>query len=114
MEIIQQPEISYPLTTSYSMIQDPLFRGIILAGFIILMIIILFKVFNIRGELRFGNNKSHYKDKKSAKMQAKLNRMLIKRDLEKEKEKIRNAYKTKKISAEEFSKVLNRLEEKII
>ena len=109
----EQSAISYPLTTSYSIIQDPLFRGIILTGFIVLIIIILFKVFHIRGELKFGASPKFSEDKRAVKLQEKLNRMMLKRDIEKEKEKIKNSYKTKKMSAEEFSKALDRVESKI-
>ncbi len=72
---------------------------ILLIGFIVLMIIVLFKSLNIRGEIRFGqdySNKRFYEDKKSSKMQQKLNRMILKNEIK--REKIKKHYKIRKVT----------------
>lgn len=100
----------------YSFLQDNLFRGIILTAFVILAIAFLFRALNIRGELKFGIDdigQRHREDKKSSKLQDKLNRMVLKSEIEREKDKIRSPQGVKKISAEDFKKALNRLGDKI-
>ncbi|MBS3088892.1 hypothetical protein J4402_03900 [Candidatus Pacearchaeota archaeon] len=115
-EIQQSPEETVPsvMAKSYSLIQDNLFRGIILTAFIILMIVILFKVFNIRGEIRFGCEGLKYNgDRRSERLHNKLNRLALKNEIEREKEKLGNISKTRKISAEEFNRILGRFENRV-
>ena len=107
-DTVEQSETSYPLTNSYSILQDKLFRGIILTGFIVLMIIILFRFLNLRGEVRFGYDKNYYEDRKYTKMQNRLNRMLVEGEIKRQKNK--KNYKVKKMSAEEFAKRINNWE----
>lgn len=88
---------------SSSLLQDPLFRGMILTGFIVLMIIILFKALNLRGELKFGEDYSirkYYEDKKSEKLQQKLNHLALKQEIKKQ-ESNKN-YKIKKMTLAEL------------
>jgi hypothetical protein len=99
-------EISYAQQKD-SILKDRLFRSMILIGFIVLMIIILFKSLNIRGELKFGNNKRIYEDRRHTKLQNKLNRMLIKDEIKRQKKK--KHYNIKKMSAEDFFNKLNKL-----
>ncbi|MFA5174257.1 MAG: hypothetical protein WC438_03690 [Candidatus Pacearchaeota archaeon] len=100
-------------SSSYSILQDSLFRNIILIGFIVLMIIILFKALNLRGEIRFGDSPKSYEDKQYSKMQNNINKMVLKREIEREKERIKDSYKTRKVSPGEFSRFLNKIEDKI-
>ncbi|MCW8965452.1 MAG: hypothetical protein OQK82_02010 [Candidatus Pacearchaeota archaeon] len=69
---------------SYSYLQDPLFRGIIFMSFIIIAVIILFKTLNIRMEIKLGEDfhilKNH-QDRKTAKLQKKINREILRREL---------------------------------
>ena len=63
------------------------------------MIIILFKSLNIRGELKFGNDHStrrFHEDKKASKMQQKLNRMILKNEIK--REKLKKYYRIRKIN----------------
>ena len=107
-EIVSVEQIETPLPQSYSMIKDKLFRGIILTAFIVLMIIILFKALNLRGEVRFGHDGNSYEDKKHTKMQNKLNRMLVHDEIKRQKNK--KGYNVRKMSAEDFSKRLYKSE----
>jgi hypothetical protein len=69
---------------TYSIGQDPLFRNIIFIGFIVGMIILLFKTLNIRGEIRFGEDiqsKRYQDDKKTSKLQHKINQEILKVEL---------------------------------
>lgn len=71
-------------------IQDSLIRDFILIGFFVLMAIIIFKLFNIRGEIRFGNNhstKRFYEDRKTSKLQHKINQQVLKNELKRHKGK---------------------------
>ena len=71
---------------SGSILQDGLFRAMILIAFMTLIIIILFKVLNVRGELKFGKDRFYYYgDRKVTKMQNKLNRMALKEELKRKK-----------------------------
>lgn len=77
-------------TPSSALIQDPLFRDIILIASIALIAIILFKTLNIRGEIRFGKKPSpsgYFGDKRVSKLQNRLNREILKNELKKEKGK---------------------------
>jgi hypothetical protein len=69
---------------TYSLLFDKLFRGIVLAFFIVLMIILLFRSLRIRGEVRFGEE-HHFSrikcDRKSSRLQRRLNHMILKREL---------------------------------
>ena len=53
----------YLTKSYYPLFQNNLFKDIILVGFIFSMIIIMFKILNIRGEIRFGNNNKERKKK---------------------------------------------------
>jgi hypothetical protein len=104
--------ISSQESTSYSIIQDNLFRGIILATFIIIAIIVLFRLLNIRGEIRFGYDymtKNCIENKKNAR----LEKRELKEEIEKEKDRIKNSYKTKRMPANEFYRTLNRIENEL-
>jgi len=75
---------------SYSFTHDPLFRGIILITFITLLVIILFKTLNIRMDIKLGEDiksKEYYQDKKTAKLQHKINREILKHELKLAKRK---------------------------
>lgn len=72
-----------------SLFQEVFFRDLVLAGFVILAAVIVLRVLNIRGEIRFGWNGSsrrYYNDRKSSKLQAKLNRMIIKDEIRRHQE----------------------------
>ena len=72
---------------------------ILLIGFIVLMIIILFKSLNIRGEIKFGNDhftRGIHEDRKTSKMQQKLNRMILKDEIK--REKLKKYYKVRKVN----------------
>lgn len=71
----------------YSIIHDKLFRGIILTAFIVLFIIILFKILNIRGEIKFGTENIFRKYDKKMKVQRKLNKEMLKHELRSIKKK---------------------------
>jgi len=101
-------QVSYPLQYS-STLQDPLFRGIILTGFIVLMTIILFKALDLRGEIKFGRSsfdREIYKDKKATRLQKKLNKLMLKEEIKREMKK--EKYKVRKMTPEEFSKLVKR------
>ncbi len=77
-------DIEIQSSQSYPIIQDGLFRGIILTAFIVLMIIILFKALNLRGEIKFGHDsytKGFHEDRKSARLQQKLNQIMLKNEI---------------------------------
>lgn len=99
----------------HPLLQDSLFRGTILTFAIVLAIILLAKALHIRGEIRFGNDPDRYyqEDKKNAKLQNKLNRMILRNEIESEKHKIKDKHKTKKISIQEFNSMMNKFEDKI-
>jgi len=100
---IKDNQIEIPSSQSYSILQDNLFRGIILTAFIVLMVIILFKALNLRGEIKFGHDYStrkFYEDRKSAKLQQKLNQIILKNELKRETTK--EDYKVRKITPKEF------------
>lgn len=74
--------ISESLTSAFTgnLLKDNLFRGMFLTAFIVLIIIILFRMLNLRGEVRFGKEPSfrrHLHDKKLSKMQQKINKMIL-------------------------------------
>jgi len=101
--------ISADIATKSSFSQDPLFRGIILTAFIVLMAIILFKSFNLRGEIKFGQNYSvrkFYEDKKSAKLQQRLNQIMLKKEIKKEITK--KDYNIRKMTPTEFREFVKR------
>ena len=90
------------LPQTYSLFQDKLFKGIILTLFIVFMIIILFKTLNIRGEIKFGEDNSTIRikrDKKTSSLQRKLNKMILKREIQSAKKhvsiKIRKLHRKK-------------------
>ena len=88
-------------TSSFS--QDPLFRGIILTAFIVLMVIILFRTLNIRGEIKFGHDystKKFYDDRKSSKLQQRLNHIVLKDEIK--KATLKEDYKVRKMTQQEF------------
>lgn len=94
---------------SYSILQDGLFRGIILTAFIVLMIIILFKVLNLRGEIKFGHDyytRKHNEDRKSAKLQQELNQIMLKNEIK--REKMKKNHKVRKITQKEFEELMRR------
>lgn len=75
---------------SYSFGQDPLFRSMIFIGFIVCMIIILFKSLDIRGEIKFGKDaqsRKYWDDKKTSKLQHKINREILRHELSQVKKK---------------------------
>lgn len=76
-------------------IQDSLFRGIILTIFIALVIAFLFRVLNIRGEIKFGRDKIFDRYDKKMKEQEKINKEILKHELQHQKN-LRN-YKIVKI-----------------
>ena len=101
--------ISADIATTSSFSQDPLFRGIILTAFIILMVIILFKSFNLRGEIKFGHDYSarkFYEDKKSAKLQQRLNQIMLKKEIKKEITK--KDYNVRKMTPNEFAEFVKK------
>ncbi len=63
-------------------LQDSLVRGIILAIFIALIIAFLFRVLNIRGEIKFGRDKIYDRYDRSLKEQNKINKEILKKELE--------------------------------
>jgi len=101
--------IETSLPQSYSIFQDPLLRGIILTVSIILMIVILFKAINIRGEIKFGHDYStrkYYDDKKSAKLQQKLNQIMLKNEIKRQARK--EDYKVRKMTLKEFKEFIGK------
>ena len=97
-------QIETPLSQPYSILQDSLFRGIILTTFIVLMIIILFKTLHLRGEIKFGHDYStrkFYEDRKYAKMQQKLNQIMLKNEIK--RETMKKDYKVRKMTPKEFT-----------
>ena len=71
-------------SSTASIISDPLVRDMVFVLFVALITIILFKAFGISGEIRFGQNYSsrkYYEDKKSAKLQQKINREILRDEL---------------------------------
>ncbi len=77
---------------SYSFVNDPLIRGMALVIFIVFIIIILFKTLNIRMEIKLGEDiqsRNYYHDKKTSKLQHKINREILKHELVHAKKKIR-------------------------
>ena len=78
--------------TVYSIGQDPLFRNIIFIGFIVCMVIILFKTLPIKMEIKLGEDvqsKRYLDDKKTSKLQHKINREILKSELMQAKKKTR-------------------------
>ncbi len=85
---------------------SPQIKKILWILFLVLMIIILFKALNIRGEIRFGQEhftKRFYGDKKVSKLQKKLNRKILKNDLK--KGKLKKSYPIRKISKKDYHKL---------
>ena len=69
---------------SYSFGQDPLFRSILFIAFIVGMIIVLVKMLNIRMSIKLGEDmeiKRFHQDRKSAKLQHKINREILRHEL---------------------------------
>lgn len=69
---------------SNSLGSDPLFRGMILTTFIVLIVIILFKALNIKMEIRLGehfSDRRYYEDRKTIKLQHKINQEILKHEL---------------------------------
>lgn len=68
-------------------IQDPLFRDMILITFIAIISVILFKMFNIHGEIRFGKygEKKIKENEEVSRLQNKLNKEILKSEIQKEK-----------------------------
>ena len=78
--------------------QDSLFRTLFATVFVIGMIIILFKLLNIRGEIRFGedgNTRKYHEDKHLVKLQHKLDKVALENQIKSEKNK--HHYKVVKV-----------------
>jgi len=70
----------------YSLIQDNLFRGIILAVVIILLVILFLKALNVRGEIRFGDNSNIKRyDSGVSRLQNKINKEVLRDELKRMK-----------------------------
>jgi hypothetical protein len=85
---------------------SPISKKMIWIFFLVLMIIILFKFLNIRGEIKFGQDFSFRKcgeDKRVSRLQNKLNKKVIKNDLKREKSK--KHYKVRKINNKDYHKL---------
>ncbi len=82
-----------PISLNTSFMQDPLIRDLILIGAIVGFTIILFKTLNIRGEIQFGNDPHRPKfnhDTHISRMQKKLNRLELKREIKRKKHPVRS------------------------
>lgn len=73
------------LELTKNFLQDSLVRGIILTIFIALIIAFLFRVLNIRGEIKFGRDKIYDRYDRSLKEQNKINKEILKKELEHER-----------------------------
>jgi hypothetical protein len=94
---------------SSATIQGSLVKDLILIGFFVLMAIIIFKVFNIRGEIKFGNNYSTRKyneDLKSTKLQQKMNQITLKDEIK--RKKLKKDYKVRKMTPKEFAEFVKK------
>lgn len=113
---VEQATISEIGETSQILLQGNLIKSIFLifiAILIISLIIILFtvilfwvlfKLLNVRGEIKFGNDhftRSYYEDRKSAKLQQKLNQIMLKNEIKRETTK--EDYKVRKMTQQEFA-----------
>ena len=56
--IITERKVEMPSPSSYSVVNDPLFRNMFFVGFIVIMIIILVRGINLRGTISFGKEPS--------------------------------------------------------
>jgi hypothetical protein len=66
------------------LIKDSFIRGIILTIFISFVVAFLFRILNIRGEIKFGED-GFFRNNKSIKEQEKLNKLILKNELRNEK-----------------------------
>ena len=78
--------------------------ALIIIIFTTILVLIMFKLLNIRGELKFGHDsftRRFYEDKKSAKMQQKLNQIMLKNEIKRKTTK--EDYKVRKMTSKEFA-----------
>lgn len=120
MPTIEQTTLSGIEETSYLLLKGNLIKSIFLiflAVLIISLIIIIFtavltlivsRLLNIKGEIRFGNDHSrkYYEDRKSTKLQQKLNQMILKKEIK--KEKLKESCKVKKMTPKQFADFVRR------
>lgn len=69
---------------SSSLFQDPLFRGMLLTLFVVLIIVFLFKTLNIQVNIKMGEDyyvRKFHEDKKISRMQNKINKIILKKEL---------------------------------
>jgi len=118
---IEQTTISGMEETSYLLLKGNLTKSIFLiflAVLIISLIIIIFtivlalvisNIFNIRGEIKFGHDyftHRHHEDKKSTRLQQKLNQIMLKDEIK--KATLKEDYKVRKMTPTEFKEFVNR------
>ena len=62
-------------------IKDAMFRGIVLALFIVLLVVILFRSLNVRGEIKFGEDDLLKHHHKNSKLQSRINNEILRKEL---------------------------------
>lgn len=118
---IEQNTISEINETSYLLLKGNLiksifiiFIGILITSLILILfstilLWLIFRLLNIRGEIKFGDTpltRRYYEDKKSAKLQRKLNQIMLKNEIKRQTTK--EDYKVRKMSQKEFADFINR------